>query len=429
MGKDLARGLWKAWSLFIGEHDRISSHFTMIFFPVSGMMEIGKGGCDVVDVRRKRRRIIYCVLAGAAVLLNLAAWNLPMFSDWYIAYIFPVWVNTYGRFNGMFPFSVGEFLLGLGVLLTLAAVLLALALFICFLIPAYRRKKDKKLFLRAGVFYRIYAWILLGVCLVMTLNCFILYHGSTFNEKYFGKTDKEYSLEELTALRNFVVEKCNELSAQMQRDENGDILYNGDMQQEAISCMHSLGETYGGLGGFYPKTKPLLNSDFMCQQYMQGYYFPFSMEANYNDVMYIMNKPATMCHELAHLKGYIYEDEANFIGFLACISSDDILFQYSGYLSVLYYINNDFYDAVGGDLERYYAEVQILPQVHTDNIFVKEEEWERINGKAIIDTEVVEAVSDSFTETSLKLNGVEDGMISYSRVVKLLLQYYEGRLY
>ena len=163
----------------------------------------------------------------------------------------------------------------------------------------------------------------------------------------------------------------------------------------------------------------------MCQQYMQGYYFPFSMEANYNDVMYIMNKPAAFCHELAHLKGYIYEDEANFIGFLACILSDDIVFQYSGYLSVLYYLDNDFYEAVGGDLDRYYAQERILPQVHTDNIFVKQEEWDRINGEALLDTEIVEAASDSFTEATLKLNGVEDGMISYSRVVELLLRYYQ----
>ena len=188
--------------------------------------------------------------------------------------------------------------------------------------------------------------------------------------------------------------------------------------------MQALGEEYDGLSGFYPRPKPLLFSDFMCQQYMQGYYFPFSMEANYNDVMYLMNKPATLCHELAHLKGYIYEDEANFIGFLACVSSDDLFFQYSGYLSVLYYLDNDFYDAVGGDLERYRQEEAILPQVHADNIFVKQEDWDRINEEALIDTEIVEAASDSFTEASLKLNGVEDGMISYNRVVKLLLQYY-----
>lgn len=80
---------------------------------------------------------------------------------------------------------------------------------------------------------------------------------------------------------------------------------------------------------------------------MLGYYFPFSMEANYNKVAYVTNLPVTMCHELAHLKGYIQEDEANFIGFLACISSDDLLFQYSGYLSVLNYVNNDFMKLLG----------------------------------------------------------------------------------
>lgn len=130
---------------------------------------------------------------------------------------------------------------------------------------------------------------------------------------------------------------------------------------------------------------------------MLGYYFPFSMEANYNKVAYVTNLPVTMCHELAHLKGYIQEDEANFIGFLACISSDDLLFQYSGYLSVLNYVNNDFYEAVGEDYERYMAEVQIDRQVYEDAVFV---------------------------ETSLKLNGVDDGMVAYSRVVDLLLQWY-----
>ena len=73
----------------------------------------------------------------------------------------------------------------------------------------------------------------------------------------------------------------------------------------------------------------------MCQMYMCGYYFPFSMEANYNDVMGIMKKPA-ICAMNWRISGDISnEDEANFIAFLACVESDDAAFQYSGYLSVL----------------------------------------------------------------------------------------------
>lgn len=377
----------------------------------------------------KKSTWVYLGLLAAVVLLNIAAWCSTAFCDWYIAEIFPIWINTYGRLTGMLPFSIGEIMLILASFLLAAAIFPGLLLLICSIFFACPKRRPRRIYTFSRYFYRFLAWTLAGVLLIMTLNCTILYHASTFGDKYFDSTDREYTLEELLAVRNYVVSACNEMSGQMERNENGDIIYTGDMQQEAIHSMQKLGKIYDGLSGYYPRPKALLLSDLMCQQYMQGYYFPFSMEANYNDVMYIMNKPATFCHELAHLKGYIYEDEANFIGYLACISSEDAVFRYSGYLSVVYYLDNDFYEAVSGNLERYYEEERLSPQVIADNIFVKQEEWDRINGKALVATEIVEAASESFTEASLKLNGVEDGMISYSRVVKLLLQYYEGILF
>ena len=287
--------------------------------------------------------------------------------------------------------------------------------------------------------YRFFAWTLLIVCLIMTLNCFILYHASTFSEHYFGEDDNEYGLEELIAVYNMVAEQCNLLAGAMERDESGMVMYRGslgeegelmDMADMAREMMRKLGEEYPQLDGFYPRPKALWSSDFMCQQHMQGYYFPFSMEANYNDVMHILNKPSTMCHELAHLRGYIYEDEANFIGYLACVQSEDAFFQYAGYLSVLTYLNNDLYKAwkesraVFEEVITEIAPVVVEDQVWTDNVFVVQEEWDRINGKALIDTEVVDKAADVFIDTNLKVNGVADGAVSYSRVVRLLLQYY-----
>ena len=140
--------------------------------------------------------------------------------------------------------------------------------------------------------------------------------------------------------------------------------------------------------------------------------------------------PSTLCHELAHLKGYIREDEANFIGYLACVSSEDPFFQYAGYLSVLNYLNNDLYKAMKNSGTSYEEAIKIIrpvtvdEQVWEDNIFVAQEEWDRINGKALIDTEVVDKAADVFIDTNLKVNGVADGAASYSRVVRLLLQYY-----
>ncbi|MBD8918832.1 MAG: DUF3810 family protein [Lachnospiraceae bacterium] len=50
-------------------------------------------------------------------------------------------------------------------------------------------------------------------------------------------------------------------------------------------------------------------------------------------------------HRRTHRKYETHPDI--FIGFLACISSDDLLLQYSGYLSVLNYVNNDFMKLLG----------------------------------------------------------------------------------
>lgn len=405
----------------------------------------------------KTQTKIYFIIVGIVVLLNIIAWSSEAFCDWYIRYVFPIWVNTYGRLTGLFPLSVGEWLIVAGVLLVIAAVILMIASAFRWIIRRCRArhvdKRDECSRARhvdkqdecsraphvtrpdtnrgrgrfdkfCCDFYTFFAWVLLAVLVLMTLNCTILYHATPFSEKYFTAEKGTYTLQDLTALRNMLVEKCNELSGQMQRTEDGEIIYEGNMGKKAISDMQALGETYDVLQGFYPILKPLYFSDFVSQQYMLGYYFPFSMEANYNHVAYVTNLPATMCHELAHLKGYIQEDEANFIGFLACISSDDLLFQYSGYLSVLNYVNNDFYEAIGEDYERYMAEVQIDRQVYEDAVFVRQEDWDRIEKKAVVDTEVVDAVSTGFVETSLKLNGVDDGMVAYSRVVGLLLQWY-----
>lgn len=369
------------------------------------------------NLSRKKRVWVYIILVVLVLVLNVVAWNSTAFCDFYIKNIFPIWVNTYGRVTGMFPVSLGEYMLVAGVV---CVCLVPVAL----LLGVLRRIRRYAL-----GYLRFFAWVLISVCLVMTLNCTILYHASTFSEQYLPEeiAEREYTMEQLIAVRNHVVSKCNAYSELMERDEEGNIIYQGDMKAEAIKAMQNLGKTYAQLDGYYPRPKPLAASDFFSQQYMTGYYFPFSMEANYNDVMYIMNLPATMCHELAHLRGYIFEDEANFIGFLACIKSEDVVFQYAGYLSVLNYLDNDFYKAVGRDSEKYFEQEGILTQVSVDNVYVTQDEWDRINGKALIDTETVDEVSDTFTDTTLKVNGVEDGMLSYNRVVRLLLQWYDSR--
>ena len=220
-----------------------------------------------------------------------------------------------------------------------------------------------------------------------------------------------------------MVERANELSLQMERDEKGGVVYHGDLYEECKSAMRSLGEEFSYLRGYYPNPKKILASDFMSQQNLAGIYFPFTLEANYNTTMYIMNQAATICHEMSHLKGVILEDEANFFGFLACIRSGDSFLAYSGYLSVLGYVSHEVRQNV--DLET--RKTMAVPNdlVQKDAVFLTEEEWERVEKKALVKTETVNQATNAFLDGNLKINGVKDGVESYSRVVRLILKWYE----
>lgn len=387
--------------------------------------------------RKKISKIIYVIGMLGVIMLNYLAWRSREFCDWYIDHIFPVWLNTYARLTSALSISVGEIMLILAVGIT--------AFGIAFLIyNLIRRGKYTTGLLKYG---RTYAWIVLAVGYVMTLNCFILYHATGFAQKYMVKETgtmvvdmsdtavvevdtkgkSAYTKKNLATLRDYLVEQCNTLADQIDRDEQGTAVYSGDLIAESVHAMETMGQQYDRLSGYYVTPKYLKCSEFFSQQYIMGYYFPFSMEANINSVMYITNVAPTVCHELAHTKGFIFENDANMIGYLACIQSDDTFLQYCGYLSVLNYVNNDFYKSV--NKSTYKKHVRISDRVADDNVFLTREDWQAVEKKAVVKTSTVKKVSNNLLNTNLKLNGVDEGIQQYNEVVNLLLDYYDGILY
>ena len=186
--------------------------------------------------------------------------------------------------------------------------------------------------LAAGVLYFLYV-----------LNCGINYYRTSFSESS-GITMETYSVEELTLVCRKLTEEVNERSGRVERDTDGvmrlDAEENGKVQERAVEAMQELGTVYPELSGYYPKPKPLLNAWILSVQKLSGVYSPFTVEANYNSAMTDYNIPFTACHELSHLKGFMQEQEANFIAFLAGITYDDPEFQYSSYLTGWIYCMN-----------------------------------------------------------------------------------------
>lgn len=365
------------------------------------------------------------VLILFSVALNVWSRISKGFGRFYVENIFPFWVETYGRITGLFPFSVGEWMLYLAVCLV-AALILAGGVTL-----AGRKKLPARWKKCYGAYAMFLYWVFGIVCMVMTLNCFLLYQAPTIPQRFpdMGTPGRVYGAEEVGILRDYVVGQANELALCFERNEKGYIEYDVDMGTEAVERMRQLSDVFPNLAGYYPQPKKLYLSGFYSQQSIMGYYFPFSMEANVNRQMYLTNMPVTMCHELSHLKGFILEDEANFIGYLACVGSEDPLFRYSAMLSVMGYLDRDFARAAGRDSEEYQSCIPISELAASDKMFLTKEAWQQVEESSVLDTKTVSQAADTFLNTTLTLNGVSDGTVSYSRVVNLLLLYYDGILY
>ena len=361
------------------------------------------------------------------VALNVLAWKSNVFCDWYAARVLPLWVGSYGRLTGLAPFSVGEWMI------VLLLVLLALA--IVLILPAIlARHRAAGRWIRR--FYQFLGCLVLPVCLLMTLNCTILYHCTRLTEKVSDtvreqgiETEEDglpagYTARDLLDIYELMVERSNDLALQMSRDADGNVMYEEDMWEQAVEYLHGQAERYPRLKGYYPRTKEIRNSWFLSQQYIAGYYFPFSMESNINSVMYIMNKPFTICHELVHIHGYIYEDEANYLAYVACVESGNPMFEYSAYLGVMGYVYRD----LAGYVEQGRISADDIPRmserVWLDSVFLTEEAWDKVEKQSFLNTESVEKATDVAMDASLKWNGVANGIDSYSDVVLLLLEYY-----
>ncbi len=387
-----------------------------------------EGSHSEVINRIKKRSLqgeIIAVLLIISVLVNLSYLFMEKFAPalspevfgFYQRYIFPVLTSPFAFLTEKLPFSFGEILIIIGLCCIPLSVIAGVITLIV-------KRSDSEAKRKVGRFIALfYAWVLAYVVVTETFNCFVLYHAPTFAELY-GYPQDKYTPAQLEQLADHLITKTNDLSMQVKRDKDGHFVLTADLDKTAKTSLKSLRNKYPQLGGYYTTPKPVKNSFFMSQQYLMGIYFPFTMEANYNDQMYALNLPDTVCHELAHTKGFIREDEANFVSFLACEGSDNVEYRYSGYMRALKYVMGKCDENCSEETRnRLYS--RLSDGVRTD-WSGNAEYWDSVqkSDEGVFDSEKVAEVSDKAMETSLKMNGVEDGKKSYGRMVDLLLDWY-----
>ncbi len=236
------------------------------------------------------------------------------------------------------------------------------------------------------------------------------------------------SVEELEGLLIELADKASELRATLtSEDERGVYVLpysERELGKEAKKAYLALAEEYPVFGGLYPRPKHVFFSRLMSYTEITGVFTPWTMEANVNIDISPYSIGATMCHELAHLRGFMREDEANYISYRACMASDSADLQYSGTMLALIYTGNALYrqDATK------YSEVYF---VHYSEAVIRDlrannEYWKQFEKPVVGDTTVGE-IAEKVNDTYLKINDQTDGTKSYGRVVDLLLAEYKQK--
>ena len=374
------------------------------------MRPSGKNGDSTVYKKEKHVR---CRLLAAVILLLMSAAlmilsaRVPDFAEWYSEYIYPLAVNTIGRVSGMVPFSVSE--IGIYILLeTFFATLMRMIIK-----AAGGRKKGKA---PAALLASWISGVLLAagiLAFLYTACCGINYHRRSFSGEE-GIITYQYSADDLKEICIWLTEEVNARADVVTRDADGLLVLDASERDGGVEAMQQLAVEFPSLAGYYPQPKELLISEILSYQGLTGIYLPFTVEANYNGDMPAYDKPFTVCHELSHLRGFMEEQEANFIAFLACIGSERADFQYSGYLSGWVYCMNALYRA---DYESWQEVRGMLDEAAEPDLTANNEFWDRYEGTI---SETAERINDTY----LKVNGQADGVQSYDRMVDLIVAYF-----
>jgi len=381
----------------------------------------------------KLKRFWCVLLIPLSMLLTRTAHNNPDATErWFSMGVYRVLTETYGRLFGYLPFSVFQFVAV--VLIPLAAGYVILTLyrlvsgrswprwlsrdrsdevdtaFLRWNSVNYRIKAGSR-FIANGAFLAGIIWFMLTIA--MGLNYARVEFGETI-----GLEIRPSTVAELAALTEILVAHANEQATQVERNEHGHMVISSNsyfaLSREARDIFRAAGDDFPVLRGYVPRVKPVVFSQFLSQLRITGVYVPFTMEAHVNVHVPDYHIPATMIHELAHFRGIMREDEANFIAWLVGQGSGHADFMYSGTMLALAHTSSQLQRANPTEWQRVMGELSEYVWV---DFRANREYWQQFEGR-------LAELSEELNDAHLRAHRQEDGVYSYGRVVDLLLAYF-----
>src|SRR6185369_14752603 len=166
--------------------------------------------------------------------------------------------------------------------------------------------------------------------------------------------------------------------------------------------------------GEFSNPKPLILSRLTSAAGISGFYIPFTGEVVFNEQVPPFDLPMVIAHHKAHQRGYAREDEANFVGYLACINSNEAYVRYSGYLYGLKILET----LSKGNPDRFNELLSRIGEGPKTDLRERSAFWERMQ------TSTLSAASRRLFSIYLRANRVHGGVKNYDEDVPLIINYY-----
>lgn len=257
--------------------------------------------------------------------------------------------------------------------------------------------------------------------LLLLLNILYFTYNIWWGMLYFQKPisdrlpEVEVTDEKLKSFARHYLDLCRESREQVMEDQNGVFkVYDLMKLQQQITEVQNDGLFYNNKENrtSVSSFKPSLYSHIISYTGIQGYYNPFTAEAQYNPELPSTYLPFTLAHEHAHQLGFAREQEANFIAFLTGKNSSDADLKYSTQYFVLKSLLNALAESDPGfvkDILRNYSPAMQRDRTAELSFRKKHEGW-------------LEEFFGITNDLFLKSNR-QEGAVTYSYFVNLLVRF------
>jgi hypothetical protein len=342
----------------------------------------------LLKLRYKRKFVLLTILLILVLVMQFIFPHFLKLASLYNSYIFRPFQSLRNIVFGAVPFSVGDAMYLVGFLVIIATVIR----WIYFA-------------LRIRTCYHDLAQSVLNSIITLGIAYLLFFVG--WGGNYYKPTLSKFwkltpaalpESESIIAFDSFLIGRLNALAPHYRG------LAFAAANRQSRQYYKDLIDSRTRLRGM--RSKASLYGYFMQYLGIQGYYNPFTGEAQVNNTLPEFMLPFVVCHEMAHQSGIAAEDDANLLAYAICTAAPDSTFSYSGYFNLWLYTHSRLKQLDSGLANIMMAQLNPVSRAQLDTLRAIRRKYR--NG--------LSDYSSAFYDSYLRLHNQKDGIKSYNNV-------------